>query len=152
VNVPEKVDLVLASCGGAPFDDDLLKAFRSIRNAARILKENGTLILVAECGHGAGSSKFLNYFESKSDDGLAEQLLHEYRSYGNTALAFRELVQRFEVTIVGKLSDQEAHHVGVSCTRTLEDAVENALSSLAPRGKLAILPFAHFTVANVREN
>ncbi len=152
VNVPHKVDLVVASCGGAPFDDDLLKAFRSIRNACRILKENGRLILMAECAHGIGSSTFLNYFPEREKKSLAAQLLDFYQSYGNTALALRALLRRFHVTIVGSLNGSDAAKVGVSCRHTVNEAISEAVASLSPEGSMAIMPYAHFTVANVREN
>ena len=152
VIVQKKVGLVIASCGGAPFDDDLIKSFRSLRNASKILKDNGHLILVGECVQGVGSSKFLDYYKSTTLEELTEQLLVNYRSYGNTALGLRELLQRVNVTLIGRLSSSDAQKIGIACSMNAQQVVDKAFAELSPGEQAAVIPNAHFTMTSLREN
>lgn len=151
VPVPQKVDLVVASCGGAPFDDDVIKAFRSINNAARILNDGGHLILFAECRQGIGSRRFFNYFEPPTLQDLAAALLEQYDSYGNTALGLRELTRRIRITIVGKLKNEDATRVGLESVEGGEDLIASAIAALPISGKFAVIPNAHFAMTHVQE-
>lgn len=59
----EQYDLVLASAGGYPKDVNFIQSHKAINNAAAFVRDNGTLILLAECADGIGSTSFLPYFE-----------------------------------------------------------------------------------------
>jgi nickel-dependent lactate racemase len=62
IEVSEKRDLVLVSCGGAPFDLNMIQAHKALDAASRICRDGGTIVLLAECADGLGRKYFLDWF------------------------------------------------------------------------------------------
>ncbi|MBC7186593.1 MAG: nickel-dependent lactate racemase [Calditrichaeota bacterium] len=145
VRVAERVPLVIASCGGSPFDDDFVKTFRAMRNASLLVSDGGHLLLIAECRAGLGCEYFLDFFAVTPHE-LASKLRKEYRSFGTTALGLRELLRRIRVTVVGMLEPDAGSAMGVRVQPAVQVAVEQALSELPSGAKMAVLPHAHFTL------
>ncbi len=59
--VQEPYDLVIASPGGYPKDINLYQAQKGLTHAARITRDNGTVILMAGCEEGSGSPSYETY-------------------------------------------------------------------------------------------
>jgi nickel-dependent lactate racemase len=57
----KRYDLVLASAGGFPKDINLIQAHKAIDNAAAFVRDGGTLVMLAECPDGIGSTTFLGH-------------------------------------------------------------------------------------------
>lgn len=55
VRVPKPADMVICSAGGYPRDIDLYQAQKAIRSARRVVRQGGTILLLAECREGHGS-------------------------------------------------------------------------------------------------
>jgi nickel-dependent lactate racemase len=64
--VKKKYDLIIASPGGYPKDINLYQAQKAITSINLIVKEKGTIILVAECREGLGSKLFEEYLRNFS--------------------------------------------------------------------------------------
>ena len=56
--IREKRDLVIASCGGFPYDINLIQAHKALDMAAHACNDGGTIVLLAECRDGLGRSDF----------------------------------------------------------------------------------------------
>ena len=54
--------VVIASCGGAPHDLNMIQAHKALEMAAHACTEGGTIILIAECAEGLGRDDFLKWF------------------------------------------------------------------------------------------
>ncbi len=64
VNVEEKYDIVIASAGGFPKDINFYQSQKAYSNAGKIVKNNGKILLYAECKEGIGSSQYHNYVKN----------------------------------------------------------------------------------------
>ena len=69
--IAEKRPVVVASCGGAPYDLDLIQAHKTLDMAAHACTEGGTIILVAECADGLGRADFLKWFDAADSRALS---------------------------------------------------------------------------------
>src|SRR6267142_2912804 len=69
IDIPSKRDLVIASCGGFPYDINLIQAHKALEMAAQACNDGGTIILLAECREGLGRPDFMKWFEAKKSDG-----------------------------------------------------------------------------------
>ncbi len=58
VRITEKRDLVIVSCGGYPFDINLIQAHNALEAASHACNDGGTIILLAECADGLGRDDF----------------------------------------------------------------------------------------------
>jgi lactate racemase len=56
--LPEPVDAVITTAAGYPLDMTLYQAIKGITAVQHILKPGGTILILAECGEGVGSTEF----------------------------------------------------------------------------------------------
>ena len=134
VSIPEKRDLVIASCGGAPYDINLIQAHKALEAASQACRDGGTIILLAECGEGTGRSDFLDWFTASDSAALAERLCEKYQVNGQTAWSLLRKAERFNVKMITSLPDDVVSRL--RCERT--EAIAAATDASTPG---YILPF-----------
>jgi nickel-dependent lactate racemase len=132
VRIEEKRETVIVSCGGFPYDANLIQAHKALDAAARACLEGGTIVLVAECAEGLGRADFLKWFERDNSAGIAEMLCEGYEVNGQTAWSLRDKTERFNVLIKTSLDARVSERIGL---RPIED-----LAGL-PTGSGYVLPF-----------
>ncbi len=136
-------EIVIASCGGMPYDINLIQAHKALEMAAHACTEGGTIILVAECCDGLGRSDFLKWFAEKDSHALLLRLSEAYEVNGQTAWSWLTKAERYRIHLVSKLPDEEVRRMRTIPARSVQDVVENlpggAPGYILPRGS-AILP------------
>ena len=98
---------VVVSCGGSPFDINLIQAHKSLEAASRACKPGGRIYLIAECGDGLGRPDLLKWFEASDSRELADNLANGYQVNGQTAWSLLSIAERFDVRMVTSLPDDE---------------------------------------------
>jgi nickel-dependent lactate racemase len=101
--INERRAIVVASCGGHPFDINLIQSHKTLDAAANACIEGGTILLLAECSDGLGRRDFLDWFDAGNSDSLAERLCSGYQVNGQTAWSLLTKAERFKVKIVTSL-------------------------------------------------
>jgi len=109
IRISEKRDVVIASCGGWPYDINLIQAHKALEAASQACNDGGTIVLLAECGEGLGRSDFLNWFFAADSAELAKRLCESYQVNGQTAWSVLRKAERFKVEIVTELGESETH-------------------------------------------
>ncbi len=122
VSVPEKRGSVIVSCGGAPYDTNLIQAHKALQMAANVCQEGGTLVWLAECGDGPGRDDFLNWFAAENSQRLAEKLSEKYQVNGQTAWSLLQLTEKYRVIMVTDLPEEITRRLRVQTARDLADA------------------------------
>lgn len=108
VRIDDRRDLVVVSCGGAPYDVNMIQAHKALEAASRACVDGGTIIFLAECGEGMGRKDFLDWFASEDSPALAERLCENYQVNGQTAWSLLRKTERFRVKILTSVSEQDA--------------------------------------------
>src|SRR5581483_3615345 len=143
VEISEKREVVIASCGGAPNDINLIQAHKTLDMAAHASADGGTIILLAECGDGLGRADFMKWFDSESSRELERRLRDGYEVNGQTAWALLTKTEKFRVRIVTALSRDEVGRMKMipfaSLKEALADISSTAKGYILPRGA-AVLP------------
>lgn len=121
VEIEEKRDLVIASCGGFPFDINMIQAHKALDAASGICTDGGTIVLLAECADGLGRRNFLKWFEAENSGALAESLCARYQVNGQTAWNLLRIAENFNVQIITSLSDGETRPMRVQKARSLDE-------------------------------
>jgi lactate racemase len=134
--IHEKREVVIVSCGGAPYDINMIQAHKALDTAGHACVDGGTIILLAECGEGLGRPDFLKWFEAKDSHTLETRLREHYEVNGQTAWALLTKTERFRVHIITKLSEDAVHHMRMS----LAHSIESVLTKIPPTAKGYILP------------
>lgn len=142
VQIPERREVVIASCGGFPYDINLIQAHKALDMASHACKDGGTIVLLAECSDGFGRPDFMKWFESHDSRALAGRLRTEYEVNGQTAWALLTKAERYRVCLLSELPDEQVKQMRMTPVRSIAEALEGARDRegfVMPRGA-AILP------------
>lgn len=143
VQIDGKREMTIVSCGGSPYDINMIQAHKALDMAAHACQEGGDIILLAECPDGLGRSDFLKWFEAENSQELAKRLCKDYEVNGQTAWALLSKAERYRIQLVSKLPDEDVQLMRMRPARSLNEAVESlrlgANGYVMPRGA-AILP------------
>jgi len=138
LRIEEKRDLVIVSCGGYPYDINMIQAHKSFEAASHACNDGGTIILLAECRDGLGRDDFLQWFDAKDSKELAGRLCERYQVNGQTAWALLQKAEKFNVRMMSELEAETLGRMRVSRSRSIETGVSHGF--LIPNGsKLRIV-------------
>jgi len=135
--IAEKRDLVVVSCGGLPFDLNMIQAHKTLETASLACADGGTIVILAECADGLGRNDFLRWFEAENSDALAENLCADYQVNGQTAWSLLRKAERFDVRIITSLPESETRPMRLQKARSLDEI----LSETDKNRRGYILPF-----------
>ncbi|MDT4967243.1 MAG: lactate racemase [Acidobacteriota bacterium] len=121
--IEENRGLVIASCGGAPWDINLIQAHKSLEMAAHACREGGDIILVAECSEGFGRSDFLKWFDAPDSRTLETRLRESYEVNGQTAWSLLVKTEKYRVHLISELKDDDVRKMRVIPSRSLDEAL-----------------------------
>jgi lactate racemase len=143
VKIEEKRALVVASCGGSPWDINLIQAHKSLDMAAQACLEGGDIILLAECADGFGRKDFLKWFDAPDSRALEMRLRDSYEVSGQTAWSLLVKAERFRIHLVSKLQDEDVRQMRMHPAQTIDEALahcgESAQGYLMPHA-FSLLP------------
>lgn len=125
VQLSEKRDIVIVSCGGSPHDINMIQAHKALEAATKACKPGGIIFFIAECSEGTGRSDFLTWFETDSH-ALANKLCESYQVNGQTAWSLLRKTESFDVRIMTKLSSSDIEKMRFTLIDSLENAVRKA--------------------------
>ena len=111
IAIAEKRDLVVVSCGGSPYDINMIQAHKALEAASHACKEGGTIVFIAECKEGMGRNDFLNWFTAGNSEALAERLCESYQVNGQTAWSLLRKAEKFDVKVLTNLSEAETNQM-----------------------------------------
>ncbi len=126
IKIDAKRKIVVASCGGAPYDSNLIQAHKTLEMAAQACASGGAIILVAKCEEGFGRTDFLKWFDAEDSHALAESLRERYEVNGQTAWALLTKAEAFKVYLISDLPDEDARQMRLIPARSIDDALAQA--------------------------
>jgi nickel-dependent lactate racemase len=126
VQIEEKRGVVIVSCGGSPYDINLIQAHKALDMAAHACIAGGDIVLLAECRDGLGQREFLKWFDEKNSDALATRLRGGYEVNGQTAWSLLRKAELYRVHLVSGLPDDEVVRMRMLPAKSLPDALRQA--------------------------
>jgi nickel-dependent lactate racemase len=142
INAPKDYGLVVASCGGFPKDINFIQSHKTIEHASKFVQNNGTLIVLAQCPDGIGSTTFLPWFEIGNWEKAFDKLAKHYEGNGGTALSMMAKLKRIRILMVTELSDSVCKIIGIE--KISLDQMKMFINESG--GSLAIIPNAGMLV------
>jgi nickel-dependent lactate racemase len=138
-----KREFVIVSCGGSPYDINMIQAHKALDMAAQACADGGTIILLAECGDGLGREDFLKWFAANDSRALARRLRENYEVNGQTAWSLLTKTERFQIRVITKLAHDDLLRMRMIPAQTIESVLSELSTSvngyIMPRGA-AVLP------------
>ena len=142
-------DLVVASAGGFPLDIDLRQAHKGLENACQALRPGGRILFYAECPNGAGIGSFEEYVRRYRDDcEMRAALEREFVVGGHKAYWVARLGRLFDVHLVSGLDAEFVRrcHFTAVALEDHEAALARLLREAGPEARVAVMPYAGFTL------
>jgi lactate racemase len=135
--IKAKRDVVITSCGGSPYDVNLIQAHKALEMASYACNEGGTIVWLAQCNEGLGRPDFLKWFSAKNSSELEMRLRDQYEVNGQTAWALLSKAERFRILLVSQLPDEEVERMRMIPAGTLDEV----LSEIDIKSDGYILPY-----------
>jgi nickel-dependent lactate racemase len=123
VRIESKRNLVVASCGGSPYDINLIQAHKALEMASYACHDGGTIILLAQCREGFGRQDFLKWFEEEDAAALEGRLRKAYEVNGQTAWSLLTKAERYRVLLVSELQDADVKQMRMTPMPSFNEAL-----------------------------
>lgn len=124
LEIEQKREVVIASCGGSPYDLNLIQAHKALDMAAHACSDGGTIVLLAECRDGLGHPTFLKWFEEGGSKVLERRLRDAYEVNGQTAWSLLTKSERYRVVLVSELPDNNVADMQMIPAHSLTEALK----------------------------
>jgi len=138
LEIPGKRDLVIASCGGSPWDINMIQAHKTLDMAAQACNDGGTIVILAECADGLGRADFLKWFAENDSRALEDRLRQAYEVNGQTAWSLLTKTERYQVHLISTLPEEAVRQMRMTPAKNLAAALADLGSSsegyILPRG------------------
>jgi len=146
VEITEPADVVIAGCGGYPKDINLYQAHKALDNAIKTMKAGGSLVLLAQCPDGIGSSLYEDWVDKYPDRAELERALrHNFVLGGHKAYTVGKLLQKGRVYLVSDLAPGKARRFGFIPVANLEKTLAELYQDRKDL-RTYVLPQASLTV------
>lgn len=152
VQVDRRADIVVVSPGGYPTDINLYQAYKAVDNALKVVKREGTIILVAECAEGHGNQVFYDWMTRLQELKKVErEVKRHFELGGHKAYYLLKALKNHQIILVSSLPDYYANGVfKLKTARAVNDALREALKNAGSQAKVWTLPQGNFTLPEVK--
>jgi nickel-dependent lactate racemase len=134
------LDAVIVSAGGAPADRDLVQAHKALDAVAPVVRDGGTVVLVAACGDGAGNREMSEGLALGTPAAIEDELRRDFRVGLHTALALAEKTRRLRVMALTELPDELLSAASIERVASLDEAARKVAGQTAPGSRRALAP------------
>ena len=145
VPIDRRRDVVIVSCGGLPYDINLIQAHKALDMAAHACTEGGTIVWMAQCPDGLGRPDFLKWFAEENSSALERRLRDKYEVNGQTAWSLLTKAERFRIHLISDLPDSEVKLMRLTPANSFDEVLGSlrgkAEGFIMPRGA-ALLPIS----------
>lgn len=125
VDVPEKADVIIASCGGFPKDMSLYQGTKTIDNVESGLKIGGTLILLIEARDGGGPAEYFGWIKNLQDGTMEQRLREHFTVPGYIFLLNCEQAKRYNVMMLSSVSAETVAPMGLKSYQDIDRLMQD---------------------------
>ena len=139
-----RAGIVIASCGGWPYDISFMQVIKTIVAAERAVADGGVLVVLGECERGLEPG-FHRWFAHRSLAELGRAVVAEYDLKGHNSYWIRTIQQRIHIVLVSALPAADVAALGMLPAEDADRALLLA-SSLNRAGSVLAVPHGNVTV------
>ncbi len=111
VRVNQRADAAIIAADGSPHDINLYQAMKAIQTVIDVVKEGGTIVLIAQCREGHGSEKFYNEMEKYSNsEEIRKDLMKKFIMGKHKVYYMLRAAERVKMYVVTDMDDEMARH------------------------------------------
>ena len=151
VPIPQKADLVIASCGGFPKDINFIQAHKTLDYAMNALKPGGVMTLLAACPEGLGHPDFLSWLRFRELSEMESELRNNFQINGQTAYATLLKAKRANIFLLSELPDSIVRSMSMTPVHSIEEALSKAYQLLGENPSTYVIPNGSVTLPWIEE-
>lgn len=126
VEVPEKAEVIVASCGGYPKDMSLYQGTKTIDNIETGLKRGGTLILLIEARDGGGPAEYFDWNTYLQDGTMEKRLRGHFTIPGYIFLLNCEQAHRYNIMMLSSVPQELVAPMGLRSYQSVAQLMADA--------------------------
>jgi nickel-dependent lactate racemase len=154
VACPGEVDVAITS--GYPYELDLYQAVRAAEYADAIVREGGSILMVAACPDGVGGEEFYRLMadQTKRPDDFLRDVVRRNGKVTFSVLGYglaRIKAEKKLVIVTEGVSDAELETMGFYHPASLQAGVDALLAEYGPQARVAVFPMGASTIPFVSE-
>jgi len=147
VPIAKKYDVVIASCGGFPKDINLYQAQKGLDNASHAVKDDGTIVLVAECREGFGERTFEEWMrKAKSPDEPLQWIRSNFVLGGHKAVGFCRVLKKADIFLCSSMDENVVREIFMTPFIDPQRAIDAALEKHGKSASVLLMPYANSTL------
>ncbi len=146
--VDHRYDLVIASVGGHPKDINFYQSQKALTHSALLVKDGGTVILVAACPEGNGSPSYENFMQ---DIHTFPEVFEKFKREGfrvgpHKAFQVAREGVRIHIVLVSDMDTRAVTSLLLEPSNNLQEAFSKIQAELSPQARIAVMPRAINTI------
>jgi lactate racemase len=141
-DIIEQPDIIITAANGYPHDINLYQAMKAMHTACQVVKENGVVILVAECPQGHGSKLYEDWMTKYSTSTEIQKALKEHFVLGaHKAYYHRKTIEQHPVFFVSGMDTKIVENLfGFHPVKTPDEALKKAFEILGNKARVLVVP------------
>jgi nickel-dependent lactate racemase len=147
VPLGEPADLVVASCGGWPYDISFMQVVKTIIGAEQAVADGGVLVVLGQCERGLESG-FLDWFDYSSLDDLNRDVLAKYNLKGHNTYWIKSIQSRIRIGLVSDLPAGDVERMGFLPAANAQAGIDAATRMLGRSPSVLAIPCGNLTVCS----
>jgi nickel-dependent lactate racemase len=152
----EQADILISSPGGYPNDLNLYQSIAIPTRKRPVFKERATIIVVARCQDGIGSSRmYRRLAEAEKLQAVVESGQRaSFLDYEPVSYAYAYYLEKYKlsyIVVTEGVSRQDLKSMSVVSTDSLQRAVDTAFERQGPGARVLVLPDSKNIVPRLRQ-
>lgn len=147
VPVRKKYDVVIASPGGFPKDINLYQAQKGLDNASHAVKENGTIVLIAECREGFGEKTFEEWMrKAATPEEPLQWIKTNFVLGGHKAVGFCKVLKKASIFLCSNMEEGIVKEIFMIPFSDPQQAINAAIERHGRSADVLLMPHANSTL------
>ncbi len=152
VNVSQKADAAIIAADGFPHDINLYQAMKAIQTVIDVVKDNGTIVLIAECKEGHGSQKFYEEMEKyDNSEEIKKELLKKFIMGKHKVYYMLKASEKVKLYAITDMEEEMVEHFRMEKI-DVEEVLERIYKRHGEKAKIIASPRASTTLVNVEKD
>ena len=151
----EPVDMVVTSSAGLPLDLTFYQAVKGLTAALSIIREGGTVLIVARCDEGIGGPEFTDLLLNTTSVETFAQRLEDPDFFVIDQWQLQELckvMRKANVMMFSEgIQDEDRERVLVEMVPSVEGAIARVLNERGADARIAVIPKGPYVLTQLQE-
>lgn len=152
-SLDEPVDIVVAGCGGYPKDINIYQAQKALESAVLAVRDQGVIILVAQCIEGMGEDTFSRWIEeAKTPQDIKDRFNKSFELGGHKAYAICRTLDKSDIVLISDMDKNQVSKTFMTPASSVDDALAYAFGKLGSGASVAVIPEASSLAVEIVSN